>query len=220
MASEAEAERGRAGSKAMTLMMERMYRRSMAPWETGVPCAEILRRLGECALPERGSALDLGCGTGVHSLLLAEHGLDVTGVDLSATAVEQARARLTTHPCAARVRFLVGDVLELHGIGEPFDVLLDRGCYHLVRSYALDAYRSVIRSLSHAGTWFILLASDSQGAALTPGLPVVDEQALRVELSDLFEIVDLRRCQVATRIAGNDELFLSVLLRRAQKLAQ
>ena len=47
--------------------------------------------------PERRSgtrALDLGCGTGVHSVFLAENGFSVIGVDISPVAVETARRRL------------------------------------------------------------------------------------------------------------------------------
>jgi 2-polyprenyl-3-methyl-5-hydroxy-6-metoxy-1,4-benzoquinol methylase len=37
--------------------------------------------------------LDSGCGTGEHALLFASRGLSATGVDLSAPAVETARAK-------------------------------------------------------------------------------------------------------------------------------
>jgi len=40
-----------------------------------------------------GTALDAGCGTGTEALWLAEHGWDVTAVDISANALAEARAR-------------------------------------------------------------------------------------------------------------------------------
>ena len=52
--------------------------------------------------------LDAGCGTGSLTLLLAEAGHRVTGVDLSARMVERARAKCAAH----QVRIVVGDAAE------------------------------------------------------------------------------------------------------------
>lgn len=59
-------------------------------------------------LPLRGAAvLDAGCGSGAQCEWLADQGADVTGVDLSAQMVEQARRR-----CGDRVRLQVADLAE------------------------------------------------------------------------------------------------------------
>lgn len=60
------------------------------------------------AMVERFGArrvLDVGCGTGVLALLLAERGLEVIGVDPASASIEVARAK----PGAGSVRFLLGD---------------------------------------------------------------------------------------------------------------
>ncbi|MFF1305467.1 class I SAM-dependent methyltransferase [Streptomyces sp. NPDC058307] len=74
-------------------------------------------------LPERASdVLDLGCGTGSLSLLAAEQGHRVTGVDSSPAMVELARAKLAGRDAA----FLVGDA-AMPPVGEQrFDVVLVR----------------------------------------------------------------------------------------------
>ncbi|MBD0672746.1 class I SAM-dependent methyltransferase [Streptomyces sp. CBMA156] len=71
--------------------------------------------------------LDAGCGTGSLSLLLAQAGHRVTGVDLSPGMVRQAQGKLA----AAGVpgRFLVGDAAAPPTGGQAFDVVLSR---HLV----------------------------------------------------------------------------------------
>lgn len=80
----------------------------------------------ECAvsalnLTPGARVLDLACGTGRHSVLLAERGLTVTGVDLSARYLERARAR----PGARPVSFVQADMRELAGVpGAPFDAVL------------------------------------------------------------------------------------------------
>lgn len=194
--------------------MEREYRDGTAPWETGQPCSQLQRRLAAGDLPASGSALDLGCGTGVQTLLLAAHGLQVVGVDLSPTAIEEAQRRASAHPAGRRARFLAGDVSELRGIGEPFDVLLDRGCYHLARRDHLDAYVDALQQLSRPGSLLFLLAFSAAEAPEHP-VPVVAEDELRRELGGPFEITDLQSCRLDEPHGFERQpLFWSALLRR------
>jgi SAM-dependent methyltransferase len=55
------------------------------------------------------SALDIGCGTGVFALLLAERGIEVTGVDPAQASVDVARAKYGSE----RVRWMCGDATVL-----------------------------------------------------------------------------------------------------------
>ncbi|WP_395366954.1 class I SAM-dependent methyltransferase [Streptomyces sp. YH02] len=71
--------------------------------------------------------LDIGCGTGSVSLLLAEAGHRPTGVDLAPRMVEQARTKFETAGLAGH--FLVGDAMMPPTGEQRFDVVLSR---HLV----------------------------------------------------------------------------------------
>lgn len=53
--------------------------------------------------------LDIGCGTGVFALLLADRGLEVVGVDPARASVDVARAK----PGSERVRWICGDATAL-----------------------------------------------------------------------------------------------------------
>jgi ubiquinone/menaquinone biosynthesis C-methylase UbiE len=71
--------------------------------------------------------LDIGCGTGSLSVLLAEAGHRVTGVDLAPRMVEQARSKLAAAGLPGR--FLVGDAMSPPTGDQRFDVVLSR---HLI----------------------------------------------------------------------------------------
>ncbi|MEU6552406.1 class I SAM-dependent methyltransferase [Streptomyces sp. NPDC046915] len=77
----------------------------------------------EAWLPGRpADVLDLGCGTGSLSLLAAERGHRVTGVDLSPPMVELARAKLAGRDAV----FLLGDAAAPPVGEQRFDVVLVR----------------------------------------------------------------------------------------------
>ncbi|MYW69657.1 methyltransferase domain-containing protein [Streptomyces sp. SID8379] len=74
-------------------------------------------------LPERpGDLLDLGCGTGSLSLLAAERGHRVTGVDFAPAMLERARRKLAGHDAD----FLLGDAAAPPVEQGAYDVVLAR----------------------------------------------------------------------------------------------
>jgi len=85
-----------------------------------------------------GAVLDLGCGTGVDALHLAEAGMTVVAVDASERMVEITRRRCRQVPGAVRVQ--LGDVGRLDrvpGCEGPFDLVLsDFGALNCVEDLA------------------------------------------------------------------------------------
>jgi 2-polyprenyl-3-methyl-5-hydroxy-6-metoxy-1,4-benzoquinol methylase len=67
--------------------------------------------------------LDVGSGVGRWSRLLARRGADVTGVDLSATMVEEAQRRAEGEGLGSRCRFLRQDLAELD-LGRRFELIV------------------------------------------------------------------------------------------------
>ncbi len=69
---------------------QKRYETGDTPWDTGRPdfnFTEVVARFP--IAPTR--ALEIGCGTGTHSLWLAARGFTVTGIDISELAVERAK---------------------------------------------------------------------------------------------------------------------------------
>lgn len=86
--------------------------------------AAWLRRLASWLPESRSTVVDLGCGTGSLSVLVAVAGHDVLGVDLSPAMVE--RAKLKALPLDLPVRFVVGDAAKPDLAANTFDVALVR----------------------------------------------------------------------------------------------
>jgi ubiquinone/menaquinone biosynthesis C-methylase UbiE len=76
-------------------------------------------------LPEEpADVLDLGCGTGSLTVLLAEAGHRVHGVDLSPAMIAAARAKIAAAGMTATVE--VGDASDPRGQADAYDVVLTR----------------------------------------------------------------------------------------------
>jgi magnesium-protoporphyrin O-methyltransferase len=77
--------------------------------------------------PRGDSALDVGCGTGLFSLALAERGFQVTAADLAPQMVAATASAVAAAGLAERVSCRVADLDELHGrhaLVACFDVLI------------------------------------------------------------------------------------------------
>jgi SAM-dependent methyltransferase len=106
------------------------------PWEDLAehpPFAGTLLELvarAENGGPPHGPALDIGTGTGVWAVRLAERGWRVTGIDFVSKALRRAAERARERN--VEVRFLEGDVtaLEAAGVGTGHRLILDTGTFH------------------------------------------------------------------------------------------
>ena len=67
--------------------------------------------------------LDVGCGVGRWSRMLAARGGEISGIDLSPTMIQIARRRAAAAGLAGRCRFMVQDLAELE-LDERFDLVL------------------------------------------------------------------------------------------------
>jgi SAM-dependent methyltransferase len=101
--------------------------------------------------------LDVGCGVGRWSRLLAARGADVLGVDLSPTMIAQAQQRAAADGVAGRCRFEVRDLATLD-VGERFDLVLGvTVLQHILDPQALRAALEAMTAHLAAGARMVLL---------------------------------------------------------------
>jgi SAM-dependent methyltransferase len=99
---------------------------------------------------KKGRFLDLGTGPGTQAFQLAKRGLDVTGADISETAILKAKQLFTN------VRFVTDDFLNSKLPDHSFDFILDRGCFHVFEPSKRQKYvEQVKRILDKNGILFL-----------------------------------------------------------------
>ncbi|UQX12819.1 class I SAM-dependent methyltransferase [Candidatus Mycobacterium methanotrophicum] len=146
------------------------------PWDTRAPKENVV------AWQEggwvRGDVLDIGCGLGDNAVYLAQQGFNVTGLDISPTALSIAERR--ANDAGVRVTFAVSDSTKLEGYTETFDTIVDSGMFHCLddagkRSYAAAAHRAT----RPGATLLLSCFSDANPADEDWPRPAVSEQTLR-----------------------------------------
>ena len=106
---------------------EEAYTRSDDPWASASPRYRYQRRkyrqmLALLPRPRFGGVLDLGCGLGLMSQLLAERADTVLGLDVASAAIRLAQERAVDVP---NLRFAQGDILDLSpSLDGSFDLVV------------------------------------------------------------------------------------------------
>jgi SAM-dependent methyltransferase len=101
--------------------------------------------------------LDLGCGTGLHAVQLAEAGISVTGIDLSAAMIATAEKHKGSLSRAARdlLHFKIGDIRAID-LNREYDAVIS--LFHVISYVTQDddleaTFRQVRRHLTGGGVF-------------------------------------------------------------------
>ena len=95
--------------------------------------------------------LDIGCGDGLNSVILAKLGAHVTGLDISEKAIEVARRRAEINEVAERVSFICSP-LEVAGLeADSFDVIWGDAILHHVLADLETVIQHLVRACKPGG---------------------------------------------------------------------
>jgi cyclopropane fatty-acyl-phospholipid synthase-like methyltransferase len=173
------------------------------PWDIGRPQPAFVRLADDGLL--RGQVLDAGCGRGEQALLAAAHGADAMGVDISPSAIEQARRKAAER--GLTVRFEVADALNLSQLGLTFDTVIDCGLFHTFDDDGRARYVASLASvLRPGGSCYLMCFSDRQPGDFGPRRVRQDE--LRAAFSDGWSVESI--------VAGTFEVNVEFPTRTAQ----
>ena len=123
-------------------------------WPEVGPTPHVARWVRTLGSGRGRTALDLGCGEGRHTILLARQGYDATGVDLEPLALRKAKSYVRKSGLDAR--FEVADALHLKYPDGAFDLVLDYGCFHHVVTRDWARYRRGIARVLKPGGHLLL----------------------------------------------------------------
>jgi ubiquinone/menaquinone biosynthesis C-methylase UbiE len=139
----------------------RSYPLEEVGWELSKP-RPILVEYMEKGLIPKGKALDLCCGAGTNTVDLAQSGLDVTGIDISKTAIEIAKKK--AHQSKVNINFSNASFTDLPLNDKVFDFVFDMGCFHHVDVEERSKFiAGVYRVLKGEGVYIITCFSYKNG---------------------------------------------------------
>ena len=160
------------------------YRSSTPPWVIGEPQPAIVQL--ERAGLIRGKVLDVGCGTGEHTIMLTRLGYDVLGIDFAPQAVEQARRNAEAKGVDARLE--VADAMNL-GDSPLYDTIVDSALFHIFDDADRPKYVTSLHGACRPGGVVHILALSDAGRGFGPE---VSEEVIREAFADgwLLEALD------------------------------
>jgi SAM-dependent methyltransferase len=207
------------GQRWYSLVYRAFYLARLRIWERRAPPSDLVELIEGPASLTPGRALDLGCGTGTDSIYLAQHGWEVTGIDMVPEALAIARRNAAAKDVSAN--FLEGDVTRLRQVVQgTFDLLLDFGCFHTLPADQRPIYVDSVSAVTAPGAT-LLLYGFARPPRLAPMQAGISLGEVRERFSGDWEIVSAEpttaaAIQVArTRADRSFELWRFVLRRLA-----
>jgi len=129
------------------------------PWDIGRPQPAFARLANAGKL--KGRVLDVGCGTGEHTLLAAQHGAEAMGIDIAVRAINRALRKAAER--GIKAEFQVADALRLDQLHRRFDSIIDSGVFHVFDDDQRPTYvKSLGSALRPSGTCYLMCFSDRQ----------------------------------------------------------
>lgn len=199
--------------------MENIYRSrhpDEIPWNSETPPDLLVHLLGEEKIVPC-KTVDYGCGTGNYAIFLAGKGFDVTGIDISPSAIEIAKK--TAYQKGISCDFIVADVLsEMQEVQYTFDFAYDwELLHHIFPSERQKYVENVYRYLNPGGKYLSVCFSEEDlafgGAGQYRKTPLetvlyfLSEKELQFLFEPFFSIEELRTIEIKGKTAPHKAIY-------------
>ena len=193
--------------------MDEIYRNmplEEIPWNIETP-PDALVELVESGKVKPCKTIDLGCGAGNYAIYLASIGFDVTGIDISPSAIKIAKENAKKK--GVKCNFLVADVIgDLDEVKQAFDFAYDWELLHHIYPEKRKKYvENVYRILNPRGEYLSVCFSEKDpqfggsGKYRETPLGTILYFSSEDELRDLFEpyfnIKELKTIEISGKFA-------------------
>jgi len=193
--------------------MEKIYGKMSLdeiPWNMEIP-PEALVDLVESGKVKACKTIDLGCGAGNYALYFASVGFDVTGLDISRSAIKIARANAKKK--AVKCCFHAADVLgDLKEEKESFDFAYDWELLHHIFPEQRQQYvENLCRIIKPGGKYLSVCFSEKDKQFGRTGkyrethlgtiLYFSSEDEIRALFDPYFNIIELKTIEITGKYA-------------------
>jgi SAM-dependent methyltransferase len=196
---------------------EHAYRSGRVGWDPGEYDGHLRWFLDKYSVgPCR--VLDPGCGTGKSAVWLAQKGFHAVGIDLSPSAIAQARQRARDKDVSDRTRFLEGrfpDDLPRRDANiatDSYDLIIERAfLQHLGHGRALEKTVDILADALEPEGLFYSLMIAAEGASGHWGIVRWSKRQIRSALEPRFTIIEMRRDVFTPGEPGSVPAWITVL---------
>ena len=169
------------------------------PWDNKAPSESVIG--WQTAGWVHGDVLDVGCGFGDNAVYLAKNGYNVTGLDISPTALITAEQRAAD--AGVDVKFAVADSTKLDGYTAAFDTVIDSGLFHSLDDDGRRSYAVAVHRATRPGATRVLSCFSQINPIGEEPRPAVSEGTLRDVLGDAgWDIESLEPATVPGELDG------------------
>lgn len=174
------------------------YKEGTTPWVHSVPDFNLVEIIENWPI-QPCSVLELGCGTGVEAIWLANQGFSVTALDGSPIAIDIARK--SALEVGVDCNFIVQDFIDGDKMEDSYDFIFDRGFFHSFRTETERSYyaKRVSGLLNNRGVWLTLMGNADAPPRET-GPPMRTAKEIIEAIEPYFSLLTL-----TVSYFGNDE---------------
>ncbi len=194
------------------------YRQGTPSWDTGLLEPDFRSLIDSKRIPRNASILEIGCGSGIEAMYLAEKKYEVTAVDCSAMAIDRAHSRAREKNVWLRI--VHEDIFKFCSQHKAkYDFVYDIGFYHFIRRNFLSHYIDMLWRITKSGSYYYTLAGSDEDEfdpeyVRQNFLPTVSQDDIFNELGTLFEIVEVKQGTIYSRARQEPFKAWSCLFRR------